>query len=140
MFKSNVYTKQTETAGKNLPVDLHGRVRIAHGVYTGTGSETANSIIGLVRLPVGARVLPISVVSFEAGQASGLTVKVGDVADDDRYLASVAPGASAGSKQLAANAAGDYLLPAEQDIILTTGGAALTAGKKIVFDIFYVVD
>lgn len=140
MFKSNIFVKQTESAGKNLPVDFHGRVRLAHGTYVATGEETAGSVLGLVRLPVGARVLPTSVLHFESGQATALTCKVGDAENDARYLAASAPGSSAVSKELAANALNDYTLKAEQEIILTTAGATLAAGKKIVFDIFYVVD
>ena len=140
MYKSNVFFKQTEHAGKLSTTDLHGRVRIAHGSYTPDGTEAAGSVIGLVRLPKGARVLPMSAVHFAAGQNSGLSVKVGDKANDARYFAAASVGASAVTKTLAANAAKDFLLPDEEEVIMTTAGASLVKDKVIVFDILYVVD
>ncbi len=140
MYKSNVFFKQTEHAGKLSTTDLHGRVRIAHGTYTPDGSEAAGSVIGLVRLPKGARVLPMSAVHFAAGQSASLKVKAGDADNPARYLAEVAPGSAAVTKELAANATAEYLLPAESDVIITTGDAALVKDKVIVFDILYVVD
>ena len=136
MFKSNIYTVQTGLMAKNMPVDYAGRVRVAHGSYTATGKETPRSVIGLVRLPKGARVLPISEIYFAEGQDPALTVKVGDAANPGRYFA----GAAAGAKAMNANALGDYITPGEEVITLTTGGAAMAAGKAFVFDIYYVVD
>lgn len=136
MFKSNIYTIQTGLTSKNMPVDYAGRVRIAHGFYTPTGKETPGSVIGLVRLPKGARVLPISEIYFAAGQDPALTVKVGDAGNPARYFA----GAAAGAKAMNANAMGNYLTPGEEVVTLTTGGAVMAAGKDIVFDIYYVVD
>jgi hypothetical protein len=136
MFKSNIFTIQTGLTGKNMPVDYAGRVRIAHGFYTPTGKEVPGSAIGLVRLPKGARVLPISEIHFAAGQDPALTVKVGDAGNPARYFA----GAAAGTKAMNANAMGNYLTPGEEVVTLTTGGAAMAAGKEFVFDIYYVVD
>ena len=142
VYQSNVIEKQTgSNAGKLNPTELGGRVRIVHGSITPASAYAAGSVIELVRLPKGARVLPQSQLHFEAGQNASLTVKVGDGADDDRYLAAKAPGATACDVALNGNATGDYRLPAEDVVIrLTTGAQALTANKKISFDIFYVVD
>lgn len=140
-MKSNVMENQTGLAnGKLLPTSLGGRVRLVHGSFVPSEALAAGTVIELARLPKGARLLPISQLHFEAGQGATLTVKVGDSADDDRYLAAVVPGASAVSKALDANRLGDFIFPEEGTVFATTGAAALTAGKKIAFDLFYVVD
>lgn len=140
-IKSDVATKQTTISlDKKLnPTEFYGRVRVVHGTVT-TTNGAAGTIVELARLPKGARVLPQSQIHFEAGQNASLTVKVGDTADDDRYFAAAAPGASVTSINLTGNRLGDFVTPEEGMVILTTGGAALTANKKIVFDIFFVVD
>ena len=140
-YQSNVMTKQTgSNAGKLKPSEFGGRVRVVHGSITPDSAYAAGTVIELARLPKGARLLPISQLHFEAGQGATMTVKVGDSADDDRYFAAAAPGANAASINLAANALGDYTLPAEDVIKVTTGTAALTSGKKIAFDLYYVMD
>ena len=139
-YNFSVAEKQTGFSGKNLPVDFGGRVRAIHASYTGTGSETAGSKLVIARLPQGARVLPISQLHFEAGQNASLTVKVGDAADDDRYFAAAAPGANAATVTLGANALGDFVTAAETPLVIVTGAQTLASGKKIVADIFYVVD
>ena len=140
-YQSNIMVKQTgSNAGKLKPSEFGGRVRVVHGSITPASAYAAGSVIELARLPKGARLLPISQLHFEAGQGATMTVKVGDSADDDRYLAAVAPGANATSVALVGNRIGDYVLPAEDVITITTGTAALTSGKKICFDLFYVVD
>lgn len=130
----------TNTAKKLMPTDWAGRVRIATGSYTPAAADEAGTVINLAKLPAGARVLPSSKLYFEAGQDATLTVKVGDSGDDDRYLAAVAVGATASTVALSANALNNTLLDAEQFITLTTGVKALTAGKVISFEIYYVID
>lgn len=140
-YQSNIMVKQTgSNAGKLKPSEFGGRVRVVHGSIVPASGYASGSVIELARLPKGARLLPISQLHFEAGQGATMTVKVGDSADDDRYLAATAPGANAASINLAANALGDYTLPDEDVIKVTTGTAALTASKKISFDLFYVMD
>lgn len=140
-YQSNIMVKQTgSNAGKLKPSEFGGRVRVVHGSITPDSAYAAGSVIELARLPKGARVLPISMLHFEAGQGATMTVKVGDSADDDRYLAAVAPGVASCTKHLGDNALADYVLPDEDVITLTTGTAALTSGKKIAFDLFYVMD
>lgn len=69
-FYSNVAAKQTETnAGKLLPVDFGGRVRVIHGLYKTTGTEKSGDKLVLCRLPKGARVLPLTAA---VGSVSGL--------------------------------------------------------------------
>ena len=140
-YPSNIIEKQTgSNAGKLSTTELAGRVRIVHGSIVPASAYAAGSVIELARLPKGARLLPLSQIHFEAGQNASLTVKVGDSADDDRYFAAAAPGANATTISLNANRLADYVLPAEDVIKMTTGSQALASGKKIFFDLFYVVD
>ena len=140
-IKSNLLESQTGNSGaKVLPVVLGGRVRYAHGEVVVNTAEKAGTVLELVKLPKGARVLPLSQIHFEAGQAVELTVKVGDARKTDRYLESIAPGATARSIVLGGNKFADYILPEETTLALTADGAALAAGKRIVFDIYYVID
>lgn len=139
-YKSNIMEKQTGYSGKLTTAEFGGRVRVAHGNVIPATAYAAGSVLELVRLPKGARVLPFSQLHFEAGQNASLTIAVGDSVNAARYLAATAPGASARSVPLVANALADYVLPCEDVITATTAGAALTAGKKIYFDIYYVVD
>ena len=140
-YKSEVMEVQTGSASAKLrPSDFGGRVRVVHGRIVPGSAYAAGSILELARLPKGARLLPVSQLHFEAGQDAGLTIAVGDSGDADRYLAATAPGATAASVNLKTNVLGDYTLPEEDVIIATTGAKALASGKKIVFDLYYVVD
>lgn len=140
-YQSNIMVKQTgSNAGKVSPAELGGRVRVVHGEFIPGSALAAGSVIELARIPKGARVLPLSQIHFEAGQNASLTVKVGDSADDDRYFAAAAPGANATTINLNANRLGHYVLPTEDVIKMTTGAQSLASGKKIFFDLFYVID
>ena len=141
-IQTDIAAKQTTTSlDKKLgTTEFGGRVRLIHGSITPTGTNSAGTIIELARIPKGARVLPQSQVHFEAGQNASLTVKIGDYTDDDRYFAAAAPGANATSINLTGNRLGNYVAADEEMLILTTGAQALTASKKITFDIFFVVD
>ena len=123
---------------KLMPTDFDGTVYVVRGKFKATAAHASGTIIKLVRLPKGARILNSSKLFFEAGQNASLTVKVGDEADDDRYFAAATPGTSAVTKSLEANVLADsYEFPKEQWVTLTTGGAALASGKKIAFEIFF---
>lgn len=125
---------------KIFPVSFGGRIRIAHGMVKADTNMPAGTILELVRLPKGARVLPNSMIHLEAGQNASMTICVGDHLKKDRYLVEVAPGANAKSLALDSNRFADYVIPEEVTIFATTGKAELAAGKKIVFDILYVID
>lgn len=136
-FYSNVAAKQTETnAGKLLPVDFGGRVRVIHGSYTLTGTEQAGEGIVLARLPKGARLLPLSNLYGGAGLSG--TYTVGDGADADRYGTGTLNSAAA-TYGLTANVLGDYVTAAEEEVVLALS-AVQTAGGVFAFDLFYVVD
>lgn len=136
-ISSNLIESQNAINSKVLPSSLGGRVRIAHGSVIPNGG-LAGTVIELVRLPRGSRVLPCSTISFEAGQSESLTVKVGDVVKTDRYMPVVAPGSAATS--LMFKFVHEHVLQRETLLLLTTGGGPLAGGRKITFDILYVVD
>lgn len=141
-IKTDVYTVQSnDQGGKLMPTDFAGRVRYIGAKVTPTSSGASGDVVKLCKVPAGARILPISNIHFEAGQVASMTVKVGDADDDDCYLASVAPGASATSKALGAmklNGGKVYTEPT--DINMTIGTAGLVASKTIAADIYFVVD
>ena len=138
---SNLYTKQTaDQGGKMLPVDLGGKIRVAHDVITLASSAGVGDKINLVRLPKGARILETSELRFPSGVANTMTVKVGDADDDDRYKTATAPGSGGGIIKLDALAftSGGYVLPAETTIFATVGVAAIASGTKIGMQLEYV--
>lgn len=138
---SDIAVKQTEFgASKLMPNELGGRVRVVRGVYAPAAADAAGTVIRLARIPKGSRLLNMSKVYFEAGQGATTTFKFGDELDDDRYFAAAAPGAGAVSKALDANILSPYVFAQEMFVIATTGVAALTAGKKIAFELYYVID
>ncbi len=125
---------------KSRTQQFGGRVRIANGVYEGKAADAAGTKIVLVKLPAGARLLPSSRIYAEAGQAAALALKVGDAKNNARYLATATVGAAAKTLELAGNALAPYNLEGEQEITAETSGAALAAGKKIAFELYYVID
>ena len=138
---SNLYTKQTaDQGGKMLPVDLGGKIRVAHDVIVLASSAAIGDKINLARLPKGARILETSELRFASGLGASVTIKVGDAGDDDRYLAAKAPGASGAVVRLDALGftSGGYTLPAETVIFATVGGAAIASGTKIGMQLEYV--
>lgn len=140
--KSNLYTKQTVAqGGKMLPTDCGGRIRIVKDGITLASSAGVGDTIALIRLPKGAKLLDTSELRFADGLNSATTIKVGDSGDDDRYLAAVAPGSAATVKKLDALAlTGGYVLPAEDVISATVGGAAIASGTVIGVHLEYVTD
>lgn len=131
-----------------------GKVRLAIAKYTGVGTEAAASVINLVKLPKGARVLPISHIQFEAGQNADLGIKVGDddtagvgaAADDNRYLVSSTVGASAVKVDFSASAnvgaaavLTPYKLGAEAWIQAVTEGQTFAAADFTAY-IFYTLE
>ena len=100
-----------------------GNLQVWHDTYEAS-SLAAGSDISVARLPKGAKVYDV-IVHFD-NLGSGTTLKVGDSADDDRYIAATAT-TSAGQMSMSqegAIAGFGYEQPAETDIILTNAGTA----------------
>ena len=109
-----------------------GKIRVFHDTYEAS-SLASGSDITIARIPANATIHDVIVKCDALGGSS--TLKVGDAADDDRYLAAVGTWNAAGQTQsmlggsTAANTAMTglgYRTTAETDIIITTGGATIS--------------
>lgn len=141
IIQSDLMRIQAGNFGKVLlPSSLSGRVRLAHGMVKPAEPVPVGSRIELVSLPKLARVLPTSQIHFEGGQSPDLVIKAGDRKKADRYLTNGVPGVDGISIALDGNKLEDYTLADESVLFLTNLQAELAANRRIVFDIFYVVD
>lgn len=139
LYSDTATAQNAPTASNRLyPEQFGGRVRCARGKIT-PGTEAAGTVINLVKLPKGARVLPLSSLFLEAGQTATLKIAVGDAASATRYYPATATGASAVTIPLAGAAAAPYALADDGWIFITTSVEALAA-KYIAFEILYVID
>ena len=118
-----------------------GIVRCMVDTYTADATEGAGTVIEMGGdLPKGARILDI-IVTNPDGSA---TMKVGDVADDDRYEASVAAGAT--EHLSVAGGLGYEILTLPSDttptnqILITTIGDTLDTGLVTRCVILYTIE
>ncbi len=109
-----------------------GNLQVWHDTYEAS-SLASGSDITIGRIPAGATIHDVIVKCDALG--SGVTLKVGDSGDDDRYLAVVGTWNAAGQCQsmLAGSTAANtavaglaYKVSDATDIKITTGGAAAT--------------
>jgi|32_taG_2_1085360.scaffolds.fasta_scaffold00345_21 hypothetical protein len=129
-------------------VQTTGDVRVADVVYTLTGSEAANDIVNLVKLPAGSRVIT-SLCSVEVeNPGTALVIDIGDddtTADADRYSDGLTVSAgghfafSAGGTVAAAELAGHTLDSASWIQADVKTATSLTASQKLRFTIVYAV-
>ena len=121
-----------------------GKVRVSYDSYE-AASLASGSDITIGRVPANATIIDVVLKCDALGGSS--TLKVGDAADDDRYLAAVGTWNAAGQTQsmlggsTAANTAMGglgYRTTAETDIIITTGGA--TISNSIHCWVYYTVE
>ena len=137
-IRSNIMEMQCgDIHGRFLPSDMGGRIRIAHGEVT-TPADAGNQCeLLLALLPKWARVLPSSLLHLEEGFEE-VSVKVGDPWKSDRYL-HLAEVEKRTTLTLDGNKFGNFIFP-EEGIFSAVLTGEIPAGKKIVFDIQYVVD
>ena len=111
---------------------LGGKLRVSYDTYEAS-SLASGSDITIGRVPANATIIDVILKCDALGGSS--TLKVGDSGDDDRYLAVVGTWNAAGQTQsmlggsTAANTAMTglgYRTTAETDIVITTGGAAIS--------------
>ncbi|MCQ2378960.1 MAG: hypothetical protein MJ016_07135 [Victivallaceae bacterium] len=127
-------------SAKLMPNKLGGRVRSIRAEYIPLGTEAAGSVIKIAKLGGAFRLLPESTITVQGGMSDSVTIKVGTAEDDDRYLAAVVCGGTATVQhKLDADRFGGTIENGAE-IVATTGGATLTANKKIVFDLLVVQD
>ena len=111
-----------------------GKLRVFHDTYEAS-SLASGSDITIARIPVNATIHDVIVKCDALG--SGVTLKVGDSGDDDRYITvvgtwnvagqsqSMQAGSSTGAPIAAVTGLG-HRTTAETDILITTGGASAT--------------
>jgi len=111
-----------------------GKMRVFHDTYEAS-SLASGSDITIARLPKDATIHDVVLKCDALG--SGVTLKVGDSDDDDRFIGvtgtwnvagqsqSMLAGSSTGAPIAAVTGVG-YRTTAETDILITTGGASAT--------------
>lgn len=108
-------------------------LKVVSGSYT-AAAAASGTVINLCKLPKGAVIHDVILDVAALGASS--TVKVGDGADDDRYIAATS---SANATTLRTGVAGKgYRIgtnAGDDALIATTGGAAITG--KVAFTVIY---
>ena len=105
-----------------------GKVRVQVDSYT-INAKASGTVINVAKLPKGATFLRGLIVTD--GLGSGVTVKLGDSGDDDRYMAATSV-ASAGAVEANAIAGVGYSLSSDTTLFLTTGGATTVSSDKTI--------
>jgi hypothetical protein len=151
-FDSDIYAVQDVTTlrNRNAERDQSAQVCFADVLYTMVGTEAANDVINLVRLPGGVKIDPTLSSVTGDGIATTATIDVGDndvlgvgaVADVDRYADGLDV-AAAGIDLFSANACAARLTPyvlGGESIIQAKFITLVTpvAGKKLRFRIAYL--
>lgn len=123
-----------------------GKIRVQHDTYEAS-SLASGSDITIARIPVNATIHDVILKCDALG--SGVTLKVGDSDDDDRFIGvtgtwnvagqtqSMLAGSSTGAPVAAMTGIG-YRTTAETDILITTGGAS--ASNTIACWVIYTVE
>lgn len=108
--------------------DYGGRQRVIYDEYVTTGSETTGDRIKIGSLRAGQRFLGGRLIYGAMG--SGRTLRLGDLEDDDRYMAATSV-ATAGQSTVAAAAGFGHKPIQDHDLFLTVGGGTLANGRAI---------
>lgn len=148
---SDIYAKQIDpTLGnRNAGLKENSPLRFLDALYTMLGTEAANDLINIAKLPQGAVIDPCHSTVVGDGVATTATLHVGDddtagvgaAADDDRYATSMDV-AAAGVDRFDSTAAAARLTPYAlgADSIIQGKFATMNtpvAGKKLRFRIGY---
>lgn len=128
------YTKYLTPTSANItePGELAGKVRVMTDSYEAAGVAAASTIYMGKPLPIGARILGITLAHDALGSA---TLAVGVVGDTTKFLAAGSC-ASAGIRAMEDDTTVDGLLyeitSTTTDIIITTASAAITGTIRII--------
>ena len=126
--------------------EVGGKLRVFYDTYEAVSVASGDDIT-IARIPANSTIHDVIVKAGALG--SGVTLKVGDSGDDDRYLSvvgtwnvagqsqSMSSGSSTGAATTAVTGIG-YRTTASTDIKITTGGA--TASGTIFSWVYYTVD
>ena len=126
--------------------EIGGKLRVFYDTYEAASLPFGDTIT-IARIPANATIHDVILKCDALG--SGVTLKVGDSGDDDRYLSvvgtfnvagqsqSMAVGSSTGAATTAVTGLG-YRTSASTDILITTGGASATG--TIFAWVYYTVE
>jgi hypothetical protein len=121
------------------PDQVGGVKRHIYDEYEAAALASGSTITVGVPLPIGARVSNVTVMTDALGTSS--TLAVGDAGDADRYLTAFSSASAGKMSMTGANGAIDGWFHQvtgddDADIVITTGGAAVTGTIKI--DVEYI--
>ena len=126
--------------------EVGGKLRVFYDTYEAVSVASGDDIT-IARIPANATIHDVIIKADALG--SGVTLKVGDSGDDDRYLSvvgtwnvagqsqSMSSGSSTGAATTAVTGIG-YRTTASTDILVTTGGASATG--DIYTWVYYTVE
>ena len=126
--------------------EVGGKLRVFYDTYEAVSVASGDDIT-IARIPANATIHDVIIKCDALG--SGVTLKVGDSGDDDRYLSvvgtwnvagqsqSMSSGSSTGAATTAVTGLG-YRTTASTDILVTTGGASATG--DIYTWVYYTVE
>jgi len=135
---TNITAMDATPSTKVKSAQVHGRMRVAFDTYEAS-SLASGSDITVARLPKGATVY--EVVIFHDALGASSTLKVGDASDDDRYITASASTSATGKILMSEDGViggFGYENTAETDVLITTGGAAISGTIKSA--VYYTVD
>lgn len=123
-----------------------GKIMRLSAVYTCTGAEANNDVIRIADLPIDGIVIPAlcNISSDGTGGTTPTIAKLGDAGDDDRYSATAVALTASFNRVTPAVPVSHTpfeITEATKTLQAVVGLAdgAMTAGKKITFEIFYVI-
>lgn len=124
--------RQTVTGG-----DYGGRVRVTYDEYKFKGTEQIGDTVFVGFLSANQRYLGAEL--FNEAMGAGVTFKLGDAGDDDRYMAATSF-AAAGMKDAKAMTGIGYRPVDKTPMFLTIGGAVPAADAVVKVAVYHVGD
>jgi len=143
-FYSDIATAQNSGLLKDRVkegANVSGGLKSLQAAYTLAGSEAANDVLYLAKLPSGAMVIPSLSSVYCPDPGTTLTLDVGDEADADRYADAIVLSAGGSVKfdsvlPVAAITA-PYRLTVEGWVLATVASASSLSAVKLNFTIVY---
>jgi len=114
--------------------EAHGRMRVWYDSFEAAATAAADTIT-FARMPKGATIWEVKVMADALG--AGVTLKVGDASDDDRFITATTMNTANLVTNTNAIAGVGYNYTSQTDLIATVGGAAATG--TIAFMVFYTL-
>lgn len=139
---STLYTSQTDYSKLNpLVIDISGKMRMASIPISDVGALAKDDKVCLVKLKVGARVLPSysKVVAVDSNLANTVTLSLGNAETADKYGTLVgAEDLNAAFNPSEGNAYPDRIESGDEDIYLTVSAALASGTGEVVIHVAYL--